>query len=72
MMERYNIFMSPKASEEILEAVQYIGMELHNPKAASSLTDRVDEVINSLEIMPERYALASDYWLASRAFVWCL
>ena len=66
MMERYNISISPKASEDMFEAVQYIGVDLHNPKAADNLMDRVDEVINSLELMPERYALASEYWLASR------
>ncbi len=64
-MERYNVILSLKAKADIREIVRYIAKELREPATAEHVLDRIEDVIASLESMPEKYALVSDEYLAS-------
>ena len=64
-MERYNVILSLEARADIREIVRYIAKELREPSTAEQMLDRIDEAVASLEIMPEKYALVADEYLAS-------
>lgn len=67
-MEHYNVILSERANADIRAAIRYIAVELRNPQAAGVLLDKFDDAIQSLDTMPERVALVSDDYLASRGF----
>ncbi len=64
-MEHYSVILSLKATADIREIVRYRATELREPATAEHMLDRIEDVIASLESMPEKYALVSDEYLAS-------
>ena len=67
-MENYEVSLSAQADRDIRAAIRYIAVELRNPQAANGLLDRFTEAVQSLQMMPERFALVSDEYLASLGF----
>jgi len=59
------ILITEAAKRDIADAASYILFSLKNPRAANSLLDAADAVINSLSRMPERYSLVHDKVLSS-------
>ena len=60
----YFIKITEPAEGDLLDAAQYIAIDLKNRIAANRLLDDVDEAIYSLEEMPSRHALVDDDVLA--------
>ena len=67
-MEHYSINLTQSAQADIRDIAGYISLELRVPLTAKKLLRRFREAISSLETMPERYALVSDGYLATRGF----
>lgn len=57
---KYATRITKKAEQDINEAADYIEFTLMNPKAANDLLEDIDEEINSLASMPERYRIVND------------
>ncbi len=64
----YKIIVTDPAHKDLMDAVSYISNELKNKQAAFSLIDLVEETVNSLTNMPERYAVVDDETLAREGF----
>jgi len=62
----YEVIITKRAEEEILEIGGYIASNLNAPFAASQLLDDIDYQIDSLNMMPKRHALVSEEHLAER------
>ncbi|MBQ6621497.1 MAG: type II toxin-antitoxin system RelE/ParE family toxin [Mogibacterium sp.] len=56
----YEIRMTRKAELDIGEAWDYISYDLLNPDDADSLLDKIDETVQTLCEMPERFAIIDD------------
>ena len=67
-MENYEVSLSAQADGDIRAAIRYIAVELRNPQAADGLLGQFAAAIQSLQTMPERFALVSDEYLASLGF----
>lgn len=65
-MEHYNVVLSIEARADMREIVRYIAKELREPLTEEKMLDLFDEAVLSLEILPERYALAADGYLAAQ------
>ena len=70
-MEHYSIHLTQSAQADIRDIAGYISLELRVPLTAKKLLRRFREAISSLETMPERYALVSDGYLATRGSGLC-
>ena len=57
---KYAIRITKKAEQDINGAADYIEFILMNPKAANDLLEDIDEEINSLASMSERYRIVND------------
>ena len=64
----YHIDITKPAENDIYEAAKYIAEQLLNPSAADRLIDDIERTVNSLSIMPDRYALVKDDVLARLGF----
>lgn len=64
----YKIVVTDPAQKDLQNAVSYISNELKNKNAALNLVSLVEEKINSLTEMPERYALIDDEILLKEGF----
>lgn len=56
----YKIEVTPAASHDLDEIVDYIARELENPTAATSFLDEVDACYEGLETMPFMYEECRD------------
>ncbi|MBO4637623.1 MAG: type II toxin-antitoxin system RelE/ParE family toxin [Clostridiales bacterium] len=63
---KYNVFLSKASQTDLAEAMDYIEFQLMNPCAADALLDKFEKSVNSLSVMPEKHALASDPFLNSK------
>lgn len=67
-MERYKVVLSQKAKAEIRAIVRYIAVNLREPVTAKRMQKRFKEMAASFKIMPKRFALVPDSYLASAGF----
>jgi toxin ParE1/3/4 len=56
MPEKYRVIYSRRAAEQIREIVDYIQRD--SPANAARMAERIVVAVESLEILPHRYALA--------------
>lgn len=54
-MDKYNVQILKRAYNNIDEIYAYISKELVAPDAAIKLVEKLEEAINSLELMPRRF-----------------
>ncbi len=59
-MMSYQIYITRKAENDLIQAADYIEFILKNPQAASALLDRADKKIRELADFPEKSALVED------------
>ncbi len=64
----YKIIVTAPAEKDLRDAVSYISNELKNKQAAFNLLTLVEETVNSLTDMPERYAVVDDEILSREGF----
>jgi len=64
----YKIEITKPAERDILDAAIYIMDQLLNPTAANRLLDEVEKAVQSLDIMPQRYAVVNDDSLARSGY----
>ena len=56
----YNIHITNKGEQDIIEAADHIEFTLLNPAAADSLLDTIEEEIGNLSFMPEKHQIIDD------------
>lgn len=64
----YKIIVTDPAQRDLRDTVSYISNELKNKQAAFNLLNLVEETVNSLTDMPERYAVVDDEILSREGF----
>lgn len=64
-MIKYNIHLTKKAKQDMVDAADYIEFTLLNPDAADSLLDKAEAEMNALSEFPKRNKLVDDEILAS-------
>ena len=64
----YHIRVVKPAQTDIRKIYRYIAYDLQNPAAAERRISLINEKILELEIMPTRYPLVPDEYLASKGF----
>ncbi len=65
-MERYEIHITPRALKDLRQIAAYITGELQQPDTAREVVNKIEEGIQSLGKMPERFAKVKDRLLALR------
>lgn len=53
----YEIRMTPQAKDDLRGIFEYIAIDLQSPQNAAGQLDRLEESINSLDHMPERFCV---------------
>lgn len=56
----YQIHITKKAEQDLMNAAEYIEFTLLNPQAADELLDKAEEAIESLNTLPQRNKLIED------------
>lgn len=56
----YNIHITNKGEQDIIEAADHIEFTLLNPAAADSLLDTIEEEIGNLSFMPKKHQIIDD------------
>lgn len=64
-MEHYKLTVYETAKADMRDAVTYVSKTLREPETARSLLQRFRETVLSLALMPERFGLVSDRYLAA-------
>lgn len=64
MNEKYSIYMTHTATEDLKSIAAYVVNELREPSIAKKLVRNIKESVMSLEQMPTRYSLLRDANLA--------
>ena len=64
----YDVLISPAAKADLDEIVRYIVLELENPVASQTLSDKVDERLSDLEEMPGKLPFCKDPILRSQGY----
>ena len=67
-MDKYQIFISDPAFDDMDEIALYISTQFHAPETADDMLDAFHDAILSLEEMPKRYPLVRDDILASLGY----
>lgn len=67
-MTQYNVVITSDADKDMDDIFAYIAEELHEPKVALGLVERIYSALKSLEDLPERHALSRDSFLAKQGF----
>lgn len=60
MSERFEIFYTPEARDDLRNIRQYIARDLSAPLTAQNQIGRIVEEIDELMILPERFAVLND------------
>lgn len=60
MSERFEIFYTPEARDDLRNIRQYIACDLSAPLTAQNQIRRIVEEIDELMILPERFAVLND------------
>ena len=64
----YDVLISPAAKADLEEIIRYIVLELENPAAAQTLSNKVDERISDLEEMPSKFSFCKDPILRAQGY----
>ena len=64
----YDVLISPAAKADLDEIIRYIVLELENPVAAQTLSDKVDERLSDLEEMPGKFPFCKDPILRAQGY----
>lgn len=64
----YDVLISPAAKADLDEIIRYIVLELENPIAAQTLSDKVDERLSDLEVMPGKFSFCKDPILRAQGY----
>ena len=64
----YDVLISPAAKADLDEIIRYIVLELENPAAAQTLSNKVDERISDLEEMPSKFSFCKDPILRAQGY----
>ena len=64
----YDVLISPVAKADLDEIIRYIVLELENPAAAQTLSNKVDERISDLEEMPSKFSFCKDPILRAQGY----
>ena len=64
----YDVLISPAAKADLDEIIRYIVLELENPAAAQTLSNKVDERISDLEEMPSKFSFCKDPILHAQGY----
>jgi len=67
-MERYEVYLTEPAENDIRDIAVYITANLHEPKAALNTVEAIEKKINNLETMALAYPLVRDDYLASLGY----
>jgi addiction module RelE/StbE family toxin len=67
-MERYKVFMTQSATQDLKDISAYIAHELKESSLAKKLVEKIKISVISLAKLPLRYALVSDESLAAQGF----
>lgn len=60
----HSVLLSESAQRQIAEACAYLSEILHEPSAADTLLDKLDEFVDTVGQLPELYPLCADERLA--------
>lgn len=61
MEEKFNIYVSKRAENDLKEIVLYIKEKLEEPNIARNYSKLLKEKIKTLEHFPERFAIIDDF-----------
>ena len=64
----YDVLISPAAKADLDEIIRYIVLELENPIAAQTLSDKVDERLSDLEERPGKSPFCKDPILRAQGY----
>ena len=64
----YDVLISPAAKADLDEIIRYIVLELENPAAAQTFSNKVDERISDLEEMPSKFSFCKDPILRAQGY----
>lgn len=67
-MDKYSIYITTPAEEDMNNIVKYIAFELLEPSTAKKQIERLKGSILSLETMPERQPVINDEYLAVKGY----
>jgi len=67
-MEKYRVDVSEPAQEDLRSILRYISSQLSAPMTALKMVDTIEEALNKLAEMPDRYPLVRDDRLASMGY----
>ncbi|MCL2634128.1 MAG: type II toxin-antitoxin system RelE/ParE family toxin [Oscillospiraceae bacterium] len=67
-MERFKVFLTEPAENDLKDIALYISVNLHEPSAALNTINAIETKIENLEIMPLAYPLVRDDFLASLGY----
>ena len=67
-MDKYKIFVSDPALEDMDEIALYISTQLNTPETADNMLDAFHKAMLSLAKMPKRHPLVRDDFLASLGY----
>jgi len=63
-MERYNIFLSESAEQDIRDIIRYIAADLSSPQTAESMQATIETALESLRTSPKIHPYVQDEALA--------
>jgi len=67
-MDKYSVYLSEPAEQDIDEISLYIATQLSAPMTAENMVEIFFQAMSSLEIMPKRHPLVVDVFLASLGY----
>jgi len=67
-MDKYNVYLSEPAEQDINEISLYISTQLMAPMTAENMVDILYKAMSNLEIMPKRQPLVGDAFLANLGY----
>jgi len=68
IMDKYNVYLSEPAQEDMDEILNYISTQLSAPITAENMIDTFHKAMSGLEIMPKRQPSVGDAFLASLGY----
>jgi len=67
-MDKYSVFLSEPAEQDLNEISLYIASQLLSPITAENMIDTFHESMSKLTLIPKRYPLVKDIFLASLGY----
>lgn len=64
----YKVLISNRAEEQLSAIIEYVAERLCNPTAAKAILDDIESAFNTLETIPEAFAVCEDPYLSSKGY----